>query len=641
MDRTEKIDRQEAGRKHGEPVAPPVPGTFVLGRGWLPAAVILVAALLAYQNSFSGVFLFDDVHAIVENPYIRSLWPLSQAMSAPPQSTVSGRPLVSLTLAFNYALGGLNPRGYHAFNLLVHLLCGLLLFGVVRRTLMGERLRDRYGPAAPFLAGMIALLWVVHPLQTETVTYVVQRTEGLMGLFYLLTLYCFIRGCEAHRQGFWRVAAVAACALGMTCKEVMATAPLMVLLYDRVFVADSFRQIAGRRRGLYLGLAGTWAILVVLMVAGPRSASVGFSNGVSAFEYARNQCIAIITYLKLSFWPHPLVLDYGTPQNVSVAQAAPYAAALAVLLIATVVALIYRPRIGFLGAWFFVILAPTSSFVPIITEVTAERRVYLSLAAVITLVVLGAYGLVKRMTARGLGRRRSLGLAVSAMGVVAACVLGNLTYLRNAEYQNELTLWSDSLTVKPHNPRIHLSLGKALVAQGRLDEGIECYHRALQLDPALTDAHFNLGNALQNKGQFAEAVAEYEAALRIAPDYARVQMNLGVALVNLGRYQDSINEYQKMLRLDPNSAEIHGNLAVALLYGGRPDEAISHLREAVRLNPGDYSTHRNLAAILLQQGRVQEAVQAFQAALQINPNDPQIQAGLNEALAKMNNAAKE
>ena len=602
------------------------------------AGVLVICGLLVYANSFSGVFLFDDVHAIVENPYIRSLWPLSQAMSAPPQATVSGRPLVSLTLAVNYALGGLNPWGYHAFNLAVHLLCGLLLFGLVRRTLSSERLQDRYGHAAPVLAGIAALLWSVHPLQTESVTYVVQRTEAMMGLFYLLTLYCFVRGCDAPHPVGWYVACVAACASGMACKEVMVTAPLTVLFYNRIFVAGSFRRVIACRHRLYVGLAATWILLAILMAGSPRSASVGFSHGVSAFDYAKNQCIAVVTYLRLAFWPRPLVLDYGTPQSLSVGQVAPYAAAIGVLLTVTALSLVYRPRIGFLAASFFIILAPTSSLVPITTEVTAERRMYLPLAAVVVLAVLAAYELISRWAAHSPASSQRSWPAGLIAAVVAAGVLGVLTSQRNGEYHDEIRIWSDSLGARPDNPRIHHSLGKALVARGSVDEAIVHYHRALQLDPDFADAHFNLGNALQQKGQLDEAVAEYEAALRIQPGYGRVQMNLGVALVKLGRFQDAVTLYEEMLRGAPDSAEIHGNLAVALLYAGRSDEAVAHLREAVRLQPADSETRGNLAAVLLQIGRPQEAAREFREALRINPNDARLQAGLREALARSGDA---
>ena len=211
--------------------------------------VVVAAGLLAYHNSFTGPFIFDDLPSIPENPTIRHLWPIWQPLS-PPQTggiTVEGRPVINLSLAINYALGGYDVRGYHVLNLTIHILAGLTLFGVVRRTLLQPRLRERFGGVANELALAVAVLWTVHPLQTESVTYIVQRAESLMGLFYLLTLYCFIRSVESPRPRVWCGLCLTACAVGMASKEVMASAPLLVMLYDRAFISGSFRE-AWRRR---------------------------------------------------------------------------------------------------------------------------------------------------------------------------------------------------------------------------------------------------------------------------------------------------------------------------------------------------------------------------------------------------------
>ena len=236
------------------------------------SALIVLAALLAYSNSYTGLFVFDDEPAIVENPHIKQLWPLTAAMRAPAETTVSGRPIVSLSLALNYALAPdaardtletpragvpasdydrlyANLWGYHAFNLAIHVAAALTLFGVVRRTLSTERLRARFGEHATALALVVALIWTVHPLLTSAVTYVIQRAESLMGLFYLLTLYCAIRAAEGKQTRAWTAAAVVACALGMLTKESMVTAPLVVVLWDWLFRRGSDGGQTGVRPG--------------------------------------------------------------------------------------------------------------------------------------------------------------------------------------------------------------------------------------------------------------------------------------------------------------------------------------------------------------------------------------------------------
>ena len=358
---------------------------------WWRASLLVLAGLVVYWNSFSGPFVFDDVASVVENQQIRS-WRLADVLAPEREAPTAGRPLVNASFAFNYALGGLDVRGYHAWNLGVHLACALLLFGVVRRTLQAPALRARFGDRAADLAFAVALLWAVHPLNTEVVDYITQRTESMMGMFYLATMYASLR---AVTEPSWRWPSVAAlcCAAGMACKESMVTAPLMVALYDRSFVFPSVRDAWARRWRLYAGLAAAWIVLALLLWSGPRAHSAGFASGITAWTYLLNQTRMIPHYLRLAIWPRSLVVNYGWPAPVTLADVLPQALFISVLFVATVVALVRSPALGFAGAWFFVTLAPTSSIVPIATEVGAERRMYLPLIAIIALAVVGSAAL--------------------------------------------------------------------------------------------------------------------------------------------------------------------------------------------------------------------------------------------------------
>ncbi|MGA2605090.1 MAG: hypothetical protein ABSG14_12755, partial [Verrucomicrobiia bacterium] len=357
-------------------------------RQFIPV-LIIAAGIGAYHNSFRGPFILDDVSSILENPHIRHLWPIGEALSPSANSMVGGHPVVNLSLAVNYALGGLAVWGYHALNLTIHILAALTLYGIVRRTLLRPVLEAHFGASGEWVALAVAVLWAVHPLQTEAVTYLSERGESLMGLFYLLTLYGFIRGVESPGHGRWFVLSVVACALGMATKEVMVTAPLMVLLYDRAFVSQSFREAWSRHGRLYLGLAGTWLLLGYLM-AGSRNLldrGVGYGLGITWWTYALTECRAVVHYLWLALWPAPLVFDYGDAITGDITiwhltEATPYALILAVLAAGVLVELRRQPAMGFLGAWFFVILAPSSSVVPVAGQPMAEHRMYLPLAAV-------------------------------------------------------------------------------------------------------------------------------------------------------------------------------------------------------------------------------------------------------------------
>ncbi|MGH9387692.1 MAG: hypothetical protein ACRD2N_25825 [Vicinamibacterales bacterium] len=362
----------------------------------LHAGLIVVAGMVSYGNSLSGPFVFDDRNAIVENISLRSF---DTVLSQAPNSPIAGRPLVALSFALNHRVGGLEVRGYHLANIGIHLCTALLLFGVARRTLLMPRMKGLYSADdATGPAFAIALLWTVHPLNTEAVDYITERTESLMALMFVLTLYASIRALAVNGpfqssrvpkfQSLWQSIAVLACGLGMACKESMVTAPVVVMVYDRVFVFSGVREAARNRSRLYGGLALTALVLAYLIVPGPRSGSAGFSAGVAPWTYLVNQTVMIVRYLRLTFWPTSLVINYGPPLSLTLQQVLPQAAAVGALLMFTLLALVRWRTVGFLGAWAFLTLAPTSSIVPIATEVGAERRMYLPLMALVAAVVL-------------------------------------------------------------------------------------------------------------------------------------------------------------------------------------------------------------------------------------------------------------
>lgn len=596
----------------------------------LAGGVIGLAALLAYCSSLTAPFVFDDKATVLENSTIRHLANIREVLMPPTSGGVSGRPLVNLSLAVNYALGGTAVWGYHAFNLAIHILAGLTLFGILRRTLVRAPGRSllwgddskhgdpsdslsRESPArrllpdaATRLALAIALLWTVHPLQTETVTCVVQRNELLMGLFYLLTLYCCIRGVGSPKPAGWYALATTACLAGMASKEVMVSAPLMVLLYDRTFVAGSFRAAWQRRRALYLGLAGTWVLLGVLMIGSQRrGGTVGFGLGVSPWDYALTQCRAIVLYLKLAIWPHPLVLDYGTGLVKHAAEVLPQAALLVLLAAGTGISLWRRPALGLAGAWFFAILAPSSSVVPLASQTMAEHRMYLPLAAVIGLAVLAGHRLA--------GQRSLVGCLTLAVG------LGWATVNRNAVYRSELSLWRDTVASYPDNARAHTNLGNTLLSQGQMPEAIAQYEAALRLQPYAPEAHINLSNALARIGRAAEAVEHGEAALRLEPDSADAHINLGNALVQLGRTAEAIEHYEAALRIQPAAADVRVNLGAALLKAERTDDAVRQYEAALRLEPAKAETQSALANALATKGDARAALQHYAEAVRLNP----------------------
>lgn len=621
----------------------------------LAGACIALAALAAYWNSLSVPFLFDDSSMIVENPTIRHLSDLGRVL-APPNtgSGVTGRPLINLSLAVNYALGGLAVGGYHATNLCVHVLAALALFGLVRRTLLFPVMARFSGDALP-VAIAVALVWTLHPLLTESVTCVAQRTELFLGLFYLLTLYCFVRGAQSAAPAAWYALAVASCALGMASKEVMVTAPVMVLLYDRTFVAGTFRKAWASRARLYAALAGTWIVLGYLLAGtgGSRGTSAGFGLGVTWWSYALKQCEALVRYLGLSLWPSPLIVDYGNAVTTDPFQVWPQALLLALLAAGTLVALWRRPVLGFLGAWFFVIISPSSSVVPLVTQTVAEHRMYLPLIAIAAAAVGGLYVLA--------GRRALAGF------VALAVVLGVLTARRNRDYRSDLSIWSDTVAHCPDNARARVNYGNALKKAGEIHAAVAEYSRALELKgdypeawsdvgaayidlgrpaeavavcetalalkPEFAEAENNLATALARTGQTGAAIEHFRAALRIKPDFAEAHSNFGSALLQARRPSEAIEEYEEALRTGADNARVHNNLGIALLMASRVGEAEEEFKAAARLDPSFADPHYNLATALANAGRIDEAIAECESALRLKPDFAAAQAGLERLQA--------
>jgi len=571
-----------------------------------PLVLILFGAV-AYWNSLHVPFLFDDRFHIVENTRIRRLWPPWTLLLH------TSRPVVNLSLALNYAIGRLDPLIYHILNAAVHICAALALYGVLRRTFLSGLLRERFGQSANRLAGLSALIWLVHPIQTESVTYTIQRGESLMGLFYLFTIYSVIRASDSGRRLWWYAAAVASCCLGIGCKGVMLTAPVVVLLYDRVFLSRSWNELARLRSKLYAALAVTLCLYPLLLSQAPVEwkESAGFAYaGASPFQYAITQPGVILHYLRLVLWPDKLCLDYGWPTARNIGEVLPQLLLVVALLAVTVLAWRRKPALGFLGAWFFIILIPTSSFIPI-ADVAVEHRMYLSLAAAVTLAV----------TVLILPLRRATGPVITwaACGTIVVALTA-VTIRRNLDYASELAIWQDTVEKSPGNPRAQYDLGHALEAAGRTQEAILHYQKALEEKPDYVDALNNLGHVLAVSGKAPDAAGYLQRALQLKPNLPEAHLNMGYALVQQGKIKEAIAEWEEALRIRPDYAEVHNNLGIALAMDGRMSEAIDHWQEALKLSPDSADTHNNLAYALSTTGKTREAILHYEEVLRLKPD---------------------
>ena len=302
-------------------------------QGCLGAALLVAAIYSVYGRVIDAPFICDDYTSLRENPSIREWWPWWKTSGEPsplrpsPDTPVSARPMVNFTFALNYHFSQMSPGGYRVTNIAIHIMASLILWALVRRTLLLDFFAGRFERVAGLLGFLSALLWAVHPLNTESIAYITQRTESQMGLCYLATMYACVRDWTAVNRApriGWLIAATMACQLGALSKEMMATLPAVALLDERTFISTSFWQALRRSWPLYIALALAWIPHVVINYHGPRTPSAGFHLGLPAYIWWYTQAEVLLLYLKLSFWPWPLVLHYEIPYKETLTVAWPW-----------------------------------------------------------------------------------------------------------------------------------------------------------------------------------------------------------------------------------------------------------------------------------------------------------------------------
>ncbi|HZZ20140.1 MAG TPA: tetratricopeptide repeat protein [Opitutaceae bacterium] len=607
----------------------PRPNSFLsLG---LASLIVVTAICVAYWNSFGGALVFDDATAITGNASIRTLWPPGAALSPPPGTTVAGRPVANLSFAVNRALTGQALWGYHAGNLLIHIVNALLILGIVRRTLLkadGTRIPARDSLPVALAA---ALLWGLHPVATEAVTYVAQRVESLMALFVLLSLYGFVRSTSSGRRGLWLCVSSLSCLLGAGSKEVAAVAPALILVYDALFVSGSVRGAFRSQKIYYLSLAAGWLLLLVLGASSgwSRAGSAGFGQGAPAAAYWLTQVQALCLYLRLALWPSPLVFDYGTYLTAPSVGLIPDFVILAVLVAATAIAILKRRPLGYAGAWFFVLLLPTT-LVPVAAQTMAEHRTYLPLAAIVLCLVLGLHRLL------GSGRRFWAPVGVLALMFAA------LTAKRNSVYGSDVSLWSATVRDWPNNPRAHCSLGEALSRQpGGLPQAIDEFREAIRLHENYADAHADLGLALrQTPGELAAAIGEFERAIEIRPSSPEAHNDLGLTLGQVGRAQDARRELERALALQPDYPNAECNLGIVLLGMGEGSLAEAHLENAAKLDSSNARARFFLAGAFAAEHRMDEAERMLREVIGLRPDFAEAHSTLGMVLFRSGNTSE-
>lgn len=640
--------------------------------------VLMILTLLIYSNTFQSPFIFDDLRSIVNNHSIRitELAP-GKIWKAATKSPLGGRPVANVSFALNYLLHRYDVSGYHLVNLLIHLCTGLFLFFFIRATLLLSNCKT-----VNFTAFAATLIWLVHPIQTQSVTYIVQRMNSMAAMFYILSLLLYVKGRMAQQRtdafdrahdslkqkpafsesandnerpypvskqqapSDWQTrtapyllfsGSLLSGLFALGSKEIAATLPVFIFLYEWYFFQGLNRAWIKRR---FFIIAGILLFLVMLgfffLGESPfHRILAGYgSRQFTLLQRVLTELRVVIFYISLLLLPHPsrLSLTHDFPLSTSLIQPLTTLFSLIgiLLLLALVVFLARRqPLISFSLLWFLGHLVIESTVLPL--EIIFEHRTYLP--SMLVGVILAVY--IHRLV-----RPAWVGVAII---ILVTGLFSYWTYDRNNAWRDKVTFWKDCVTKSPDLARPYINLGVTFASMGRLSEATDAYYKALEIDPDESLAHYNLGKALFDQGQLDRASAHFLKAIHEAPSFEKPYLSLGNALVRMGRTPEAIEYYTKVLEINPQYAKAHNSLGVVLAGQGNHLEAAVHYNKALTIDPEYAEAHNNLGATLRRQGKIDAAVKHYLEALRLNPNYAEAYNNLGLAMlqkGKINSAVK-
>jgi len=570
--------------------------------GFVVAIVLLT--LVAYHQTFSYPFHFDGAAHIDQLANKASADWASQLLRS--------RGLVDISWATNRSIGGEETFTYHVVNISIHIATAILLLLLIKATLHLPGIPERYRKHATLVGGCIALIWAVHPLQTQSVTYIVQRYESAMGLFFVLSIFCFAQSLTSRSPLFWRIGCVVACYGAGLCKEVAVVLPFVLLWYDRVFSGDPWRTTLQKRWGLYAGCLASWLLYFHFLWTPKRSLQAGNVVYVSEpevvnqqveqltitpWEYLLSQAHAIVLYLHLCFVPVGQNIDHGWKATRSLSEAFLPGLVVLSLLGLTIWAIFRYPRWSFLGAWFFLILAPTSSILPI-RDIVFEHRMYLPSMAVIAFAGLLLFELCSRAFSDQTSTSAADKKARNSLLLVSVCVsllFCGITVARNEVYQSKLALWLDVTEKAPRHGRGFYGLARAYAELDRPDLAVQHLQTAIRLNPSDAGAYVMLGGLVRKANPDA-AKQLFAKAIELRPEYSEAHNNLGAMLARSDP-QSAREHYLLAITYKPENADAHLNWGNWLANNKQFDEAIKHYRIALSIRPDFSLAEQNLRQV--------------------------------------------
>ena len=618
-----------------KPIINPV-GKIPSGKVSLLCLLLFGLVVWVFLPSLHNDFIeIDDFYYVTGNAHINLTlanvaWVFGHATAA------CWHPLTMWSLMLDHQLYGLKPWGFHLTNVLLHAVNTVLVFSVLRRM-----------TGATWRSLLVAALFGLHPLRVESVAWISERKDVLCVLFWMLTLWAYVRyaqrrsrvenrepsagssrlALDPRRRTFDYFLALVFFALDLMSKPMAVTLPCALLLLDfwplDRWPQKSLRGLLVEKVPFFL-LAAT--VSVITYVAQGNTGMVSVLTGLPLSFGARldNALISYGRYLGKLFWPVDLCSLYLHP-GLWPAQKVFFSGLL--ILGLSVFVFVLRRRQPYLPVgwlWYLGTLVPVIGLVPVSSHCLADRYTYIPTLGILIALVWGMHRLTKGW------HFQSLGLGAAGGVLVLVCI--GLTRHQIVYWKDGVNLWSRAVAVTENNYEAHNLLGRAWFTQGRLDEAIHEMQEVARLNPGFAEAYCNLGRAYVAKGRVDEAFACYQKALELRPDYVAVHNSLGSLLLQRRQADQAVVHCQKALELEPDNVTAHNNLGFAFSLMGRFDEAVAQLQKVVEIQPDNEVAHNNLGYVLLQMGRTDEAISHFRSALKVQPDSAETHNNLAGAL---------
>jgi len=599
--------------------------------GLLGFLTISLVACFLYLPTLRYEMIFDDYPCIIENESLHQLTPLFGSeggygpLNPQPGTPLSARPLVSVTLALNYYFGQTDPFGYRLVHLILHVAVGLILWSILANTLRQPCFQNRFAEYHQPIALAAALVWLVHPTHADSVVYLTQRTELMMGFFYALTVLVAIRFWQANSliaRIAWCVGAFVTSSCGMLSKEMMASVPAMILVYEWTFVGGSPAAMAKRSWMLYVALVLSWIPLWMIYSFGYSTPLGGFNNLVSAHDWWLTQSNSFFVYWRLLFNPWPLLIHYHVPVLNEFAVAWPGVLGLAAYAVLTTYLLWRRSPAGFALLWFFAVLSPTL-IIPLPHEAISERRLYVPLLAMLPFLSIAAFTFLQNRFPRE-GKPLFARLLGHAPSILAIICLATISIISVPRLSKRSEIWREVLKHQPHNMFAIASQGCVEFNRGELESGIEKMQLAFDSDPAYPFFGHTLLNSLKRTQQFDRLLDCCLQMSSQSPNDPTCIHNLAIAYEKNEMIEDAIREYEKSVDVAPKNWESHSALATLLAETNRFPEAIQHFEVATQLKP-DFMNCMNLAGLYIHSGQNKKAMHTTELLLQAARDEKQPQ----------------